>query len=389
MTAGPAPTDQRAGVRPITFILDDRGQFRPPVTLPIRPEDLNRTEGSRATVHQTLGRDVTGWVDNFGPALPSCSISGTTGWRYSEGTGLDGFQSFEALNQLVQRDYHEAKQAAIDDGVNPAFVRLLFVDALDGFAWSVVPMQFVLRRSKSRPLLFQYNIQLQAISTMVDVPVIQLPDLGNPGNALMSLQQASEEIDDAMDGLEFPVISLPVDTPFSIGDLIKDFVGLSTDLFQQVGSALSDIKNLANGLTNDLLSLAGDLAQAGLNVFRTITAVANLPLDMMTRAQRIAAAYNEVACIFKNALRPRQPYEEYSALYGSSNCSSTTGGSPPSPLAGQNVFSLMLPDSSPVAASSAALLAVSALRMADPVLAPLSLPEVNRNLSSIVEGISL
>lgn len=389
MTSGPAPTDQRAGIRPITFILDDRGQFRPPVTLPIRPEDLSRNESSRATVHQTLGRDVTGWVDNFGEALPSCTISGHTGWRYAEGTGMDGFQSFEALNQLVQRDYHAAKQAAIDAGGNPSAVRLLFVDALDNFAWSVVPTQFVLRRSKSRPLLFQYNITLQALATTVDVPMVQVPDLGNPGNALISLKKASEEIDDAMDGLELTEALLPDDAPLGLGDVVGDFVDASTGLFDQVGSALSDIKNLASGVTNELLTLAGGMAQAGLNAFRTITSAANLPLDMLARAQRIATAYNEVACVFQNALRPRTPYEEYSSLYGSSNCSSTTGGRGPSIYAGQNVFNLMLPEDRAISASSAALLSISALRQADPVLAPLSLSEVGRNLQNIVEGVSL
>lgn len=386
--AGPAPTNQRPNVRPISFILNDAGQIRPPVTLPIRPEDLNRVESSRATVHQTLGRGdpgPIGWVDNFGESLPSVTISGHTGWRYAEGIGRDGWASFEALNQLVQHDYHEAKQEAIDSGRDPAEVQLLFVDALDNFAWSVVPTQFVLRRSKSRPLLYQYQIALQAISTTVERPSVQVPNYGNSGLASSSLQSATETIRTNIQDLFFPPAVLP---PTSTS-VIRDLVDLTTGIFDAVNGVITDVQNAATAVTNELLTLARDMAQVGINLFRTVTAVANLPLDIRARAARIAAAYNEVACIFANALRPRQPYEQYDGLYGASNCSSTTGGRPPSPYANLNVFELMLPEKKPVTITSSALFSVSTMKNADPVLAPLPVPEVLRNAEAIVEGVTL
>lgn len=386
--AGPAPTDQRPNVRPISFILSVAGQIRPPVTLPIRPEDLNRVESSRATVHQTLGRGEPGpigWVDNFGEALPSVNISGHTGWRYADGVGLDGWGSFEALNQLVQHDYHEEKQAAIDAGRDPADVQLLFVDALDDFAWSVVPTQFVLRRSKSRPLLYQYQIALQAISTFVERPTVVTPNLGNSGLARSSLQSATGAIRDNIGGLVFP----PGVLPPSWSSVIRDLVDLTTGIFDAVTSVITPIQNAATAATNEALALTRDMAQVGINLFRTVTAVANLPLDLRVRAARIAAAYNEVACIFANALRPRKPYEQYDGLYGASNCSSTTGGRPPSPYVNLNVFELMLPEKKPVTITSSALSSVSAMKTADPVLAPLPLQEVVRNARAIVEGVTL
>lgn len=386
MIAAPAPTDQRAGVRPISFVLDDLGQIRQPVTLPIRPEDLSRNESSRATVHQTLGREVAGWVDNFGPGLPSVSISGNTGWRYSQGLKLDGYGSFEALNQLVQRDYHAAKQAAIDAGNDPARVRLLFVDALDGFAWSVVPMQFVLRRSKSRPLLFQYNIVLQALSTTPDAPVVTAPNYGNSGLARTSLNTANDSLKANIQDLVFPPLVMP--SP-STGGLLKDLVDISTGIFDLVNSTIKDITNFTGGIANSLLEIARDMAQVGLNVFRTVQAITNLPTDIRTQAAQIAAAFNAVACIFQNALRPRKPYEQYDGLYGASNCSSTTGGRAPSPYAGLNVFNLMLPTGSAVNITSSAMFSVAAIRNADPVLAPMSMAEVERNTAAIVQGVSL
>lgn len=383
--SGPAPTDQRPGVRPISFVLDDMGQLRPPVTLPIRPEDLTRTESSRATVHQTMGRDVTGWVDNFGPGLPTVNISGHTGWRFTEGTGLDGFGAFEALNQLVQHDYHAAKQAAVDGGNDPARVKLLFIDALDNFAYSVVPLQFVLRRSKSRSLLYQYQMSLQAISTSVDTPQIDVPNYGNPGLAHDALVYSNEQIRDSVQDLVFPAAAAPSE---SFGSVISDFVDLTTRVFEDVIGMVRGVTNVFNSVTNQALSFARDLAQAGLNIFRTVTAIANLPLSLLARAQQIAAAYNQVACIFANALRPRPPYEQYEGLYGASNCSSTTGGRPPSPYAGLNVFELMTPAKPSGNITGSALFSVQALRMADPVLAPMPLVEVERNAAAVVGGVA-
>lgn len=372
---GPAPTDQRAGIRPIVFVLDD-GQSLDAVTLPIRPEDLSRMESARATVHQTLGRDTAGWVDNFGAALPSCTISGNTGWRYAAGIGRDGFQSFEDLNNLVTHKYHAAKQAAIDAGRDPAGVKLLFVDVLDHFAWSVVPMQFVLRRSKSRPLLFQYNITLQAVSTIIDIPDVEIPNYGNNGLGMSALGDATDVIQN--EGGDF-----------GMGSGFGDFLDAVTGVFDAVTAAVNNVANLGAAYVNQLLSLAGDLAKVGVSVFRSVSALLNLPLDIKAKAARVAAAFNTVACIFQNALRPRKPYEEYSGLYGSSNCSSTTGGSPASRFAGQGVFGLVVAGASAVGVTSGALTAINAIKNADPVLAPLPMEEIDRNLSEIVAGVSL
>ena len=380
---GDAPTDQRT--RPISFVLLDRGLPRQSVTLPIRPEDLNRVEGSRATVHQTLGRGPSGWVDNFGEALPSCTISGHTGWRVAAGLNMDGWDSFEALNKLVQHEFHSAKQDAIDSGRDPAEVQLIFVDALDDFTWSVVPTQFVLRRSKSRPLLYQYQIALQAVSTDVEQPTSDAPTVGNRGMAAASLGAASETIASNIDGLLFPQALIPVPSR----SILSDLVDLSNEIFNTVNDAINAANGVINGVTNDLLILARDMAQVGLNVFRTLTAAANLPLSMMARAARIAAAFNEVVCIFSNALAPRPVYEEYSGLYGASNCSSTTGGRPPSPYANLNVFNLMLPSGGAASITSSAMFSVSTIKNADPVLAPMPVPDLLRNADAIVKGVAL
>ena len=57
------------------FVMEENGAVVQSVMLAVRPEDLTRTEPNRATVHQTLGRSVTGWLDDFGVGLPTCNIS--------------------------------------------------------------------------------------------------------------------------------------------------------------------------------------------------------------------------------------------------------------------------------------------------------------------------
>jgi len=367
MYAIATPTSQR--FKPITFILMDGGTIASVVTLPIRPEDLTRTEPSRATVHQTPGRGVTGWLDNLGPGIPTVTLSGHTGWRYTagaEGGVLDGFDSFDALNQLVAFDYHLAKQNAIDDGVDPAEVKLLFADTVDNFIWSVVPTQFVLRRSRSRPLLYQYNITLQAIETDIDWQAPQAPTNGNAVAGQASVAGSVDTLQSMVDG--------------GVGGPLGSLGSLAGDLAQ----------NAAGAEASGAAALARDIANAGINAFGSLLNIAAAGIDLQADALGKLSALLNIACVFSNSLSPAQTYENYSSLYGASNCSSTTGGSLPSPLAGQNVFALMVDDGSrPVSLTSGAVAGIQALVSSDPVLAPLSGQEAERYIDQIVSGVNL
>lgn len=388
MTTTP-PTDQRAGVRPISFVLDSGGILSEPITLKIRPEDLTRTEPSRAQVHQTLGRVTQGWVDIFGQGLPTVSISGHTGWRTAAGSGMDGVESFEALNKLVMHDYHLSKQSAIDLGIDPDTVKLIFIDMLDGFTYSVVPMNFVLKRNKSRPLLMQYNITLQAVSTEVDNPVVLVPNFGNFSAGLTSLGKVRsflKNIQNQVRNWIARAVNAVNAVTAPIAGLVQDFVSLSNDVLSTVDGVLNDIRNGAGSVSNRLIGIARDLASVGVNLFRTITSAQQLPSDLKANLGQVSAAYNEVVCLFNNSLRPRQTYENYTGLYGASNCSSTTGGRPDSAYASTNVFDLIQPERVPVTMTTAAQSSTASISRSDPVLAPLSIPELQRHLANITTG---
>lgn len=384
-----SPTDQRAGVRPISFVLDNAGSIGNPLTLPIRPEDLTRNEPSRVSVHQTLGRVLNGWADDFGEGLPSVTIAGHTGW--GSGGRPDGVEAFADLNGLVQHDYHEAKQDAIDRGTDPRQVKLLFVDVLDDFSWNVAPTQFILRRSKSRPLFFQYNITLQAISTSIDDPLVSLPfnggivaGLASLGGAISTLQSFAGRVQ----GLVSSAVGFVNSGLAPIAGTVRQFLKMSTNVFGVARDVAGSIRGGASSIANSTIGIASDLAKVGVNVFRTFSSIANLPTELRAELSRVASAYNEVYCIFKNSLRPSEVYENYDDLYGASNCSSTTGGRAPSIYADQNAFSLMSAERQAVGVSSAAMSGVSSLSRSDPVLAPMAIPEMNRNLIAVVNGVS-
>lgn len=392
MFTNAVPTDQRAGVRPIAFLLQKSGGFGSPVTLKIRPEDLTRTEPSRVSVNQTLGKGIQGWVDNFGEGLPSCTIAGHTGWRSSAGSGQDGAEAFETLNNLVQHEYHKAKQSAIDSGVDPATVKLLFIDMLDGFTWSVTPTQFVLRRSRSRPLLFQYNISLQAIATDIDNPLMVLPFSGSIFGGLGALESVISRIEgfaNDINGWISQAVAYKDKALAPIGATIATFTNMSARVFGAVNSVIATGENAISSTANTLIGFAADIAKVGSNINRTVSAIAGIPDHLKASISRVASAYTEAYCIFKNSLKPRKNYNDFSDLYGASNCSSTTGGSSASAYLNTNAFQLMQATKAPVMLTSGAQSSITTLGNADPVLAPVSLQEIDRNTRIINSGVTV
>lgn len=383
------PTDQRAGVRPIAFVLDNVGAISTPVTLQIRPEDLTRTEPSRVAIHQTLGRDVSGWVDNFGEGLPSVTISGHTGWRTASGSHMDGVAAFQALNNLVAHDFHTAKQQAINAGIDPALVKLIFVDMLDGFTWNVVPQTFQLKRNKSRPLLMQYNIVLQAVSTNVDNPLMLLPISGNLSAGLESLGRVTSflgKVKSKVEGWVSKALGFVNSVLSPIAKTVKQFTSMAHKVLNTVKGVVNSVKGVVGAAAGKLVGIADSISQVGRNLFRTISSIRNLPSDLKASLSEVAGAFNEAACLFKNALKPQKSYENYTGLYGASNCSSTVGGRPHSQYADVNPFGLMQPEKGPVEMNSQALSSTTALGRMDPVLAPMPYPEVQRHLTNIVGG---
>lgn len=383
-----APQTQKAEARPISFVLDDQSTGSPPVSLSlvIRPEDLTRSDPSRITTQQTLGG---AWADNFGPGIPTISISGHTGWRRRlvAGDDSDGGERFSALFEQVFARWHTLRNDAVKAGTDPDRVRLVFADALDQFAVVVAPTSFVLRRSKSRPLLSQYQISLMVLSRDVD----ELAYLSFGGDVLDAEAKEAAGLDSMSESLrrlnEFLVdVHDYVSSTFVAP--VRDIMAKAALLFERASDAV-----LANSpAAGDAVASARAVAQAAMNIFRSIGALAEIPAQVRCRLMQIAACYSNIMCVLKNALRQQERLPDYAPLYGASNCSSTSGGRAISSLSSINPFTLYTPSagaSSPLTLTEAGVAAMNTLAATDVVLAPPSAGSLLGSMNQLSAGMSV
>lgn len=389
MATGTTPRSQKADARPIGFLLHDLAAGTDPVavTLIVRPEDLTKTDPSRLATQQTLGG---AWVDSFGAGLTSIAISGHTGWRGSAVKG-DGMAVFQDLHDTIFTRWHLLRADAVSNGQDPNLVKLIFADALDDYSAVVTPNNFSLRRSKSRPLLMQYQIGM----TVVD------EDIGIVGafQALSDQQKA----DAALESLQASIGTLsaesanlgPLDSALAgLGAASKQFTALSADVFKTVNGAVNAVQGEINSVVEPLVGVAANLALAGRNIFYTVSDLASLPSRLKASVMRIASAYNNVFCIFKNALKPANFYPNYSSLFGASTCSSTNGGSPISQFMNSNGLEAAFKPDSATSVSQFRINGIANNSMVgmgktDVVNAPSSLTGLRDSMTNITSGFAL
>lgn len=137
-----------------------------------RPEELTYTHPTRASVIQTLGG---AWVDDFGEGIVDITLSGHTGWRANDQTlttinaPKDGMEKAIELRTAFFETFHKERMAAAKAGNNPDdSVKMFFVDVLNTALWQVYPVSMQLRRHKSRPLLYQYQLRLLGLDPYLE-----------------------------------------------------------------------------------------------------------------------------------------------------------------------------------------------------------------------------
>ena len=391
----PPPSSQKAKDRAISFFLDSPStNFKVKYDLVIRPEELTRRDVSRATVQQTLGG---AWADDFGVGLATINISGHTGWRNNPNQTGDGLKQFAKLKSNVFNEYHSQKVKAIQAGRDPSKITLSFVDTLDSTADYVIPLEFTLRRSKSRPLLMQFNISMICVA----------PDTRKRDNPLPPQGFASflASINNLLAAIK------------NIINFVKSEVAEITAFMQQVTNIFQTVTNLIKqviSIPQELLGAAKSMANAGATMFTTI---ANFPAAEMNSLQRamamfVASEFSNIHCLLHNTVNQKITYPDYTPLYGASNCSSTNGGSPISPYANTNPFYAVSGNPSYAAApstsastapsvagsgtvmpvttiSATAKQALTIVNNSDPVLAPLSMTQIGVAASAIASGVSV
>lgn len=388
MTFAP-PSSQAAGDRPITFILADGVGAGPPVepvTLSIRPESLTRQDPSRLSVQQTLGG---AWADSFGSGLATINIQGHTGWRRNVGLSQDsaaedGEARFLRLKDTIFSQWHQRRALATQSGLNPDAIQLVFADALDSFAAIVAPQSFVLQRSRSRPLLMQYQISMIVLSEEVGAPVGISAVSALTGDVLRTV--GLDSLADSLDRLESYAKSISGIIDSSIAGPAQKFMQTTAAIYRRVDTAVRS----ADGVAASLISVAQTTARAGMNIFRSLNLIVGLPQRARALLTQIATAYTNVWCLFRNAIKTLPEYEDYSTLYGASNCSSTSGGRALSTFAGSNTLSAVAPvTSSAVRVTPAAQVSLQSMARADVVLAPPSRTTVSSSLNTINLGLEV
>ncbi|WP_175787401.1 hypothetical protein [Burkholderia anthina] len=372
------PSSQMVGDRPISLVLQDAtlGQVLGSFSFAIRPEELTRTEVSRMTVQQTLGG---AWADDFGPGMATINLSGHTGWRGAQ--GIDGMAQFANLKSTVFDAWHVLRKSARTNGLDPSGIQLIFADALDSTTDIVAPLNFTLRRSKSRPLLMQFQISLVTLDvatadSLLSGAVGLLESLG-----LDSLASALNNLTGAISSISGWVQS-------NVLGPLNRFLGVAQSVFNAVYSVV----RTGVGPLNQLLGLAVSVAHAGMNIFNTLAATVGVAASGVAAFMGTAGVFSDILCLVSNAFGKARVYQNYTALYGASNCSSTAGGEPVSQyvINGVNPFFDVVGTSTkpPFTVSPTAQSNLTYLANNDVVQNPMTETEIGYRAGIVADGIS-
>jgi hypothetical protein len=386
-----APSSQKADVRPISFTLQDTSKGSQPLaTIPlyIRPEELTRTESSRTTVHQTFGGSGA-WADSFGPGVPTLSISGHTGWRPDD-NGDDGLARMKTLHDVIFNAWHLSRQLKTLQGLDPDTIQLIFSDAMDDIAWVVAPTQFVLKRDRRRPLLAQYQIGMTYLSQYVasggatasgsTFGALQALGLDSLAASLQSAMDFLNGINDAIKSALGPIVAS-----------VKAFVKVVTTVCTAVKTVIMTGLKVVNSLTYGLISIAKDLTRAASSVFSVFSTIASIPNYVKTQFMKVRSSFFNIFCVLSNCFKQSRVLQDFSGVYGASNCSSTAGGTSLSAYLNVNTFEQIQAKSNAaqVQIGTEAANSVTALKGIDAATNPPSLATVQAHLTNINNGLTV
>lgn len=373
----------------ISFALDD-GEVVVIMTLPIRPEELTRTEPSRVSVVNSLDG---AWVDDFGRGLSDISISGHTGW--GAGRRPDGASQFSMLRDQFIHRWRVSRKDRIDRGLDPNDVRLIFIDALNGaYVADVVPTRFTLRRSKSQPLLMLYNISLTVVKEDAKVPedwLLESIDPNDKASASVTSAKAS--------------IKLLGDITKKLGDLTKSLGAFGASLTKMVNETVApalkvagEIMAAANAARRTLdagekvaIDLATQLSGTAKTMFDAAAAVVSLPDYARSKLMQATGAFSNLNCTLSNGFQDAlKRTVNYADMKGASNCSSTSGGSAASPysLEGTNAFESLVPAVPRLLATPEAVAAMDMVKAYD-ITGPIDTAFLQRSAAAINAGVTI
>lgn len=295
----------------------------------VNPEDMTVSQPSRLAVQQTMGG---AWVDSFGPGLRTITISGNTGWRAKQATGRDWAAEYESLHRETFEGWHTQRAKKVAAGLNPDDITMEFVDILDKIAVIVAPVNFTLKRSRARPLLVQYSISMNVLQ---DIAGFVFSDPVKPDEKLRDLSFAGSlnDLAGVINNFSKTIDGYAASFASALQPAV-DFLNAANGVMYAVQNAVA----AGLGLMQPLVSLAQKVADTGKNLFATLAATASFPAKVAGYFSQITSVFRNFACLLKNGFGKALSLPTYTDFYGASNCSSSTGGSPISPLRSVNGF---------------------------------------------------
>jgi hypothetical protein len=138
----------------------------------LNPEEYTQNEPSRVSITQTRGG---GFVDAWGAAFPTINFKGTTGFKNGTDDPTNGFKKFKELEELIREVYDDVKPG------QKVTKLLKFYNYTDEEYWYTYPEKFALVRSKSKSLLYQYEVSLRALAKVGSYNPLTVTQLNTTG----------------------------------------------------------------------------------------------------------------------------------------------------------------------------------------------------------------
>ncbi len=173
----PAAAQHRAQNAKVAFRLKTGSQTVAYLVLPIKPSQLQLMQVSRVQTTQTFGGV---YYDDFGFAVPTIQLAGTTGWfaspeGYFQSPGvlqspLDGPTAYERLYDDIYLKYFQLEAASTGENPN---VWLQLHATYENLNYYVKPVQnFTLTRDRSNPMVFQYTVAFSVVQDLTAGTVV-------------------------------------------------------------------------------------------------------------------------------------------------------------------------------------------------------------------------
>ena len=332
--------------------------------LPIRPEELSRSEPSRLQVVQTLGG---AWADSFGAGLRTITLGGHCGWR--GGYFIAGEDAFHTLRETVFERWHQQRREKAEAGQDPSQVKLIYTDILNDVSVEVAPKSFTLRRSRSSPLLMRYQIQLIELDNKnKGILDTILSALANPMRFLAGIAGITGVI-----GTLDSFARLGVSFLGAGKEAIRTVLGIGSSLLDTIANVARELRGSFDGPNALLLEAGRAYARAMRNLFYALAGDPGLADSERIVLVQIGAAWSDAWCTMENSFDKGRYFKSYDDLFGASNCSSTAGGRPISAYVAtdQNSLYAFAPADAapaPVTVTPEAQAAMAELNQGDPLI---------------------